>query len=266
MNMHNPRDLPPRMSVVIVGSCVTRDAFELPGHSYDVLDYVARSSFACSTLREPFPVAVDSIDPEGEVQSRWQRRMLEIDLSRGLLSRLRAVRRPSDTLLIVDFIDERFHLYCLNGALATGSVELQRTRIEERWPGIVKIQSGTDEHFALWHDGFRTFVAEARSLGMEPIVNRVRWAATSSDRTPLREPADHIAASNAYLERLYSAADALKLPAIDYGSTAFLAASDHRWGPAPFHYTEQVYARFLDQLDRFAGASFVAPLAANVMR
>lgn len=264
--MHNSRELPNRMSVVIVGSCVTRDAFELPGHRYDILDYVARSSFACSSLDEPFPIAIDSVDPEGEVQSRWQRRMLEIDLSRGLLSRLRAVRRPSDTLLIIDFIDERFHLYSLNGALATGSVELQRTRIEERLPGIVKIHSGTDEHFALWHDGFRNFVTEARSLGMEPIVNRVRWASTSTDGTPLRESLDHINTSNAYLERLYAAARALKLRAIDYGSTAFLAAPDHHWGLAPFHYAEEVYGRFLDQLDRFADASYAAPLVANVTR
>jgi hypothetical protein len=254
------------MSVVIVGSCVTRDAFELPGHSHDVLDYVARSSFACSTLGEPFPIAIDSIDPEGEVQSRWQRRMLELDLSRGLLSRLREVQRPSDTLLVVDFIDERFHLYSLNGALATGSVELQRTRIEERLPGITKIHSGTDEHFALWHDGFRNFVAKARSLGMEPIVNRVRWASASTDGTPLRESFDHIAASNAYLERLYAAADALKLRAIDYGNVAFLATSGHRWGLAPFHYVEEVYVRFLDQLDRFADASCAAPRVANGTR
>lgn len=255
MNRNNSEDAPPRARVFIVGSCVTRDAFELAGHGYTIVDYVARSSFACSTLRDPFPVGIESLDAEGEVQSNWQRRMVEIDLSRGLRSRLRAVQNPPDTLLVVDFIDERFHLYSQNGALATGSVELQRTRIEDKLPDVTKIRSGTDEHFALWHDGFRTFVAEARSLGMTPIVNRVRWASASMDGTTFREPSDHIAASNGYLERLYAAADCLGLPSIDYGDTIFLATSGHKWGLAPFHYAEAVYVRFLDQLGRFAARS-----------
>lgn len=194
-------------------------------------------------------MTIESLDPEGVIQSSWQRRMVMIDLSRELFSRLRECQ--PDTLLIVDFIDERSHLYSLGGALATGSVELQRTRIEQA-PNITKIRSGTDEHFALWHEGFRNFVAEARSLGMAPILNRVRWATASTDGTPLREPADHIAASNGYLERLYAVGDQLGLPSINYDDTPFLSAPDHRWGLAPFHYHEQVYTRFLAQLDSFA--------------
>ena len=82
-----------RASVFIIGSCVTRDAFELPGHGYTIADYVARSSFACSTRRHPFPLGIDRLDPTGAVDSNWQRRMVEIDLSRGLLPRLRAVEK-----------------------------------------------------------------------------------------------------------------------------------------------------------------------------
>jgi len=251
MNSNNPQGAA-GASVFIIGSCVTRDAFELAGQNYTIVDYVARSSFACSMLGDPFPVGMDTLDTESEVQSNWQRRMVEIDLSRGLRSRLRAVPNPADTLLVVDFIDERFHLYSLQGALATGSVELRRTGIEDKLPGVTKVLSGSDEHFALWSDGFRAFVNEARALGMTPIVNRARWASASSDGTPFREPADYIAASNRYLERLYAAADALDVPSIDYADTAFIATSGHKWGLAPFHYTEDVYRRFLDQLGRFA--------------
>jgi hypothetical protein len=245
--------------VFIVGSCVTRDAFELVGHGYRIVDYVARSSFACSMLRDAFPVGIDALDPTGAVESNWQRRMVEIDLSRGLAARLDAVEAPGETLLVVDFIDERFHLYRLNGSLATGSVELQRTRIKDSFPGVTKIPSGTDEHFALWQTGFRRFVAHARSLGMEPIVNRVRWARRSADGTAFRETAESIAAADAYLERLYQAADALGVPSIDYGDTGFVATSSHKWGLAPFHYTEEVYARFLDQLGRIAAVARPAP-------
>lgn len=252
MNPNTPEHAPPRPSVFIVGSCVTRDAFELAGHGYAILDYVARSSFACSMSGEPFPVGLSTIDSEGAVQSNWQRRMVEIDLTRGLRARLRGVADPANTLLVVDFIDERFHLYSLRGALATGSVELQRMGIEEKLPGVGRIDSGTNEHFQLWRDGFRSFVAEARLRGMTPIVNRVRWATATADGTPLRESSDYVAASNRYLERLYAAADALGVPAIDYGETGFLASPAHKWGLAPFHYTEEVYAQFLEQLGQFA--------------
>lgn len=260
MNLNKSEDTPPRASVFIVGSCVTRDAFELADHGYTIVDYVARSSFACSTQPDQFPVGIEALDTEREVQSNWQRRMVEIDLSRGLRSRLREVPNPSDTLLVVDFIDERFHLYSFGGALATASVELQRTRIDEKLPDVTKIRSGTDEHFALWHHGFANFVAEARSFGLEPIVNRVSWASTSVDGTPFREPSDHIAASNGYLGRLYAAADSLGIPSIDYGDTIFLATSGHKWGLAPFHYTEDVYLRFVQQLNRFANAPRAAVL------
>ena len=91
MNPNTPEHAPPRPSVFIVGSCVTRDAFALAGHGYAILDYVARSSFACSMSGEPFPVGLSAIDSEGAVQSNWQRRMVEIDLTRGLRARLRGV-------------------------------------------------------------------------------------------------------------------------------------------------------------------------------
>ena len=209
-------------------------------------------------LREAFPVGIDALDPTGAVESIWQRRMVEIDLSRGLAARLDALEAPGETLLVVDFIDERFHLYELKGSLATGSVELRRTRIDDL-PDVTKIRSGTDEHFALWQTGFRRFVAHARSLGMEPIVNRVRWARRSADGTAFRETAESIAAADAHLERLYRAADALGVPSIDYGGTGFVATSSHKWGLAPFHYTEEVYARFLDQLGRIAAVARPAP-------
>jgi hypothetical protein len=243
---------PPRASIFIVGSCVTRDAFELPGHGYAIADYVARSSFACSMLGEAFPIGLDSLDTEGKVESNWQRRMVEIDLTRGLRERLGAVQKPAETLLVVDFIDERFHLYGLGGTFATGSVELQKTKIGEKLPGVTKVRSGSDEHFALWSDGFGRFVEAAKTAGMMPIVNRVQWAPTSTDGTPFREPAEYIAASNAYLERLYGVVDTLGVPSIDYGDTRFVATSGHKWGLAPFHYTEDVYVRFLEQLGRFA--------------
>jgi hypothetical protein len=236
--------------VFIVGSCVTRDPFELPGHRYRIENYVARSSFACSMRSQPFPVPPDAIDPEGAVSSSWQRRMVEVDLTRGLKAQLRAVADPEATVLVVDFIDERFHLLALGGEFATHSVELQRTDCAQRVPGISIVRTASEEHFDLWHRGFRDFVAEARSVGLEPVLNRVWWATETSDGSPLREPEDYILASNDYLGRLYNAADALAVPSIDYGATRFIARADHRWGPAPFHYLDDVYARFLSELDR----------------
>ncbi len=244
-----------RNCVFIVGSCVTRDAFDIPGHTFVISDYVARSSFACSMRARPFAVPDQDIDPEGAVQSNWQRRMVEIDLGRGLRHRLGETKDPAATLLVVDFIDERFHLLSHAGEVATSSVEVQRMRLAERLQAISTIHSGTDEHFELWQQGFNKFVAEARAKGMEPIVNRVWWASAVSDGTPLREPPDHIAASNRYLARLYEAADALNLPSITYGAAPFVASAEHKWGLAPFHYVDDVYLRFLSELSRLSAGA-----------
>jgi hypothetical protein len=258
MSMVENSPISGRKTIFIVGSCVTRDAFDRPGHSMGVADYVARTSFACSMRAAPFSVPFASIDPDGAVESNWQRRMVEIDLSRGLRRRLRAVEEPDSTMVVVDFIDERFHLLALAGELATSSVELQRTGCAERFPDASSIRSGSDEHFDLWAMGFSAFVAEVKALGMVVILNRVYWATDTSDSTPLREPQDYIETSNRYLDRLYEMADALGVPSINYGSTRFVAAATHRWGPAPFHYVEEVYDRFLGELSRFATSAAVA--------
>ena len=42
------------------------------------------------------------------------------------------------------------------------------------------------------------------------------------------------------------------LDELDYGDTVFLATPEHQWGLAPFHYTQDVYRRFLTELGRFA--------------
>lgn len=250
-------------NVFIVGSCVTRDAFDRPGHGFRIADYVARSSFACSMRAAPFAVPFAEVDPDGMVQSNWQRRMVEIDLGRGLRRRLAAVPAPETTVVVVDFIDERFHLLALNGELATQSVELQRTRCAAR-PGAATVLSGSGEHFWFWQQGFRAFVAEAAGLGMETVVNRVHWTERTAYGEPLRDVADQIAAANSYLDRLYREADRLGLRAIDYGATEFVASAAHRWGPAPFHYVDAVYDRFLSELGRLGtGSAKVAAAAAT---
>lgn len=88
------------VGVFIIGSCVSRDAFNLPGVP-DIADYVARSSFASA-----FEAVPDREIPDLERNpSKFQRRMVQGDWQKTLEGKLLDHR---DGMVLVDLIDERF--------------------------------------------------------------------------------------------------------------------------------------------------------------
>lgn len=239
--------------ILILGSCVSRDIFNADHeHRFVVADYFARSSIA-SVAAIPSPAL--GIDYE-RIASAFQRRTVQRDVSKVFLSS--AVRTGDFDAILIDLIDERFDLYeVAPGALITLSSELQLSefvtaadRAGSNW-----IASGSERHRELWRGGLEKLFSEIARLGLSErvIVNKVFWADSLEDGSPLpKHDTNSTNAANELLAWMYSEI-AKFVPAsqwMTFSPSVLKASPAHRWGIAPFHYSDSYYRTALEKLER----------------
>ncbi|WP_313661941.1 DUF6270 domain-containing protein [Cellulosimicrobium cellulans] len=226
--------------VTIVGSCVTRDAFDLSSDQrWELSAYYARSGLASAMSDREYP----GVDLTG-IESAFQRRMVEQDLGKSLASHL---AQDTSDLIVYDPIDERFDLavHPVSGAVCTLSAELSRAA---HVPVSRTILSGSEEFYVLWEQGWVRLLAalDARGRRAHLRVNAAKWATALDDGSdfPAVYPPDRIGRANEFLDRLYRrmsedipAGQIVSFSARNGG----VAASDHKWGRSPFHYQEAFY-------------------------
>jgi hypothetical protein len=242
-------DTAPR--VLIFGSCVSRDILSFAENNrIQLADYFARSSIASIATK---PVKVDD-ECMARIASEFQRRMVLRDLEKGFLHFV-AKRRDFDFILL-DLIDERFDLYeAAPDSVLTISSEFMLTRFvtpEDRGSPRL-IRSGSERHRTMWKAGISclfTVLAE-HGIADRVIVNKVFWADCLGDGTPLpTEEASQRQAANQLLRWMYKELE-LYVPAprwMSFSDTVLRSNAGHRWGIAPFHYTDNYYISAVAQL------------------
>ncbi len=246
--------------IAILGSCITRDLWPVDGAASESLLYISRTSLP-SLFAPPVSGFLARAEPPPPL-GRHQHRAVVDDLSKRALAALIA-HRP--THLIVDFIDERFDLLAIGGALATHSWELEVSGYLAQ-PALSRAQpiSRLSEPCErLWRQGlaeFTAFVQATRLAEATIILHEAQWAThwTDSVGSPqlfgdnveiwTGRPAD-VAQHNALL-RSYQTAFREALPAAKSVAPtgARLADPGHRWGLSPFHYTAEYYDDIWGQL------------------
>lgn len=235
------------MKVGIIGSCVTRDAFEFPMREEVSLQaYFARSSLASACSDRIFP----GVDPSA-ISSSFQRRMVEADLTKAFLP---YIGTAAYDLLVYDPIDERFDLLCADGALATRSDEFNRALFE---PGSAKvIPSASPEFFELWCRGWSRLLKALDSRGKRGAlrINQVYWAIAAEEGLSLESVVtrEQVDTANKFLDRLYARMreDLPEEQFYTYPPSLLLAARDHKWGVGPFHFVPEFYEAFVGHIDR----------------
>lgn len=240
---------PPRL--LILGSCVSRDILNFTRPGQVVLDdYFARSSLAALTMA---PVTLCPSQMQ-RIASSFQRRTVERETTKDFYRR--AIACTEADAILIDMIDERFDIYeAAPGALVTVSSELQESgyltgkpRNGEEW-----VRSGSGRHRALWRQGLeRLFAAlAAHGLAQRVIVNKVFWAEQLEDGTPLPEEGrQKRQLANEHLAWMYEEM-ARHVPASRWlvpDPLHLRASPTHRWGIAPFHYTDAYYRQMAKQL------------------
>jgi hypothetical protein len=249
--------------VAIVGSCISRDLWRFRGGADTEgpaeLLYVSRTSLP-SLFATPVPGFRRAARPPGGLRPQ-PHRALVADLEKTALAELVAFR---PTHLIFDFIDERFDLLSVAGALVTDSWELEASGYR-RQPAlrgaraIPRLSAACDR---LWLDAAAELAAFVRATPLAQatlILHSARWAerrrtaqgcdAAIGDVEILPGRAADIGQHNALLARYETAFTAL-MPAMARveAPSQRLADEAHLWGLSPFHYVPDYYTEIWRQL------------------
>jgi hypothetical protein len=245
--------------VAIIGSCITRDLWPIRGETERLL-YVSRTSLP--SLFAPPVKGVRPAEPPPAGLGRHQHRALVADLEKTALADLVAFQ---PTHLIFDFIDERFDLLAVNGALATHSWELdvsgyltQKAFTAAR--GVARLSPACRR---LWSRGAAEMAAFVRATPLKDarlILHSARWAEfyrggrgrpkplPTAEILPGRP--EQIEAHNRLLAAYEAEFAALMPPMARVEAPQHrLADEDHRWGLSPFHYVADYYAEIWRQLE-----------------
>ncbi len=214
--------------VTIVGSCVTRDAFDLSSDQrWELGAYYARSGLASAMSDLEYA----GVDLTG-IESAFQRRMVEQDLGKSLASHL---AQDTSDLVVYDPIDERFDLavHPVSGAVCTLSAELSRAAHVPVSHDPLRLRGVLRPVGAGWVRLLAALDARGRRAHLR--VNAAKWATALDDGSefPAMYAPDRIRRANEFLDRLYgrmsedlSADQLVSFSAKDAG----VAASDHKWG------------------------------------
>ncbi|WP_220094184.1 MULTISPECIES: DUF6270 domain-containing protein [unclassified Pseudoxanthomonas] len=226
-------------NVFILGSCVSRDALEGNEDLFAIRQYVARTSMASFGLDPVSEVQVR--DLVASLQSPFQRRMLFNDLDKTTGTLLAG--NPHDILLL-DFIDERFKLVLAGNTCFSLSGELEHAGFQSE--GRVLLTPDSEEFLTLWLAGVSRLLGSVDRSKL--VINRAFWAEKfedGSDASSIRWIKDN----NEILSRLYDALEKhWSLRYIDYPESVVRADPNHRWGKAPYHFTQTYYDHTVAEL------------------
>lgn len=241
---------PDRPTFSILGSCVTRDAFD-SSRAESISNYSART--ALGTSLAPAPNVYVDLD---RIASAFQKRMVDADIAKNSIPNF--VNAEAD-LYIYDLIDERLSIAeWPDGSALTVSNELMTSgfRIPE---AVLQHNLTSERNFDLWAKGWDSLIAKMRERGIAGkfVIHRAFWAEHTDT---LDGPAPVYALStiqnaNAALQRRYDyiAETAPEVRFIEVEPEFCVADSQHKWGLSPFHFAPGYYPDLIAKLDEAAG-------------
>ncbi|MFV0407353.1 MAG: DUF6270 domain-containing protein [Propioniciclava sp.] len=232
-------DQPP-LRTLIMGSCVARDTFEyLAKGRFSLTLYRARQSLISS-----FTPPVTVVKPAA-MKSPFQRRLAQADYDSSLPTDL---ERTADTLDLIlwDLADERLGVYCFpDGTCVTRTVDMIAARGEDPVRAQAKlIRFGTNDHFARWSEALTRFhtALVTHHSSARLVLFAVPWAerTVSGAPTPLSFGTSAALANQLY-PRYLEAARGQGIEPVGQDIVKPAGSDTHKWGAAPFHYTDSVY-------------------------
>lgn len=233
--------------ILIFGSCVSRDALEFNfSESYKLVGYLARSSLA--TLSSNSVEKNEYTSNLNNITSIFQRRMVEYDFNKGILDILN--KSIEFDILLMDLIDERFHLAVLNDNFyVTRSNEFLKASIQPK----STINTHSDKFFALWKKGAKIFLDSLveKQLIHKLVVQKAYWTNKLDNGNLIQDISDEkVKEENDKLEKMYNF---LKIylkedQFITIPESLIVSKSGHKWGISAFHYIDEYYTFINEKL------------------
>ena len=234
--------------VFIIGSCISRDAFNENASDFFKIDtYVARTSLASAFSNE---VSAE-IDLE-KINSKFQRSMVDIDINKRLQSLLMSTNAD---VILLDAIDERLNLFQFkNGSICTLSNEFLESGFDCSSENGNVVYSRSNDFFKLWEHGWCSLIdiLKKRNILDRLVVNNAFWSIKHEDGTDfLPNISDkYISDVNIFLTHIYTrmSHDLTPDQFINFPQNLICGATNHKWGSSPFHYVDKFYLYIIKSL------------------
>ena len=240
--------------ITIHGSCVSRDIFNFDKNSEIKLgQYFARQSFISSIS----PKFIGKVDIN--LQSPFQRRLVENDLKKGLFKKLSI---DKSNYLLIDFMDERLALVKYNESLFTFSDELRDSKfLESR---NVEFLDKLTMNGSIWKEAMDIYVNQLLSIyGENKIIIHEAYLLDSyitkngEMKSFPKENLNYNKKVNRVFKEYYAYLKQ-KLPnahVISILKEGYCSSEDHIWGKSPMHYENQYYQDVLEILKEITSSS-----------
>lgn len=236
------------MKVLLFGGCLSRDIFELYGHSkIEIIDSYAQSSFGIFSTS-----VISSGDYVLNINPAFYSEMLLKDLNKSFLGEL---GKLDFDILLIDFIDERFDLAFIGQDCVTLTNELISSGFLKSFHECRKVKAFSEEAYRCWEKGWIALIEKCKEFGVYDRIrlNKVFWADTDQEGNTLNVFKEEIIFANNYLNRLYERAqqDLSDSCVYSYPSRFFVADQKHKLGSVPFHYIDRIYRECFIKLVEF---------------
>jgi hypothetical protein len=171
---------------------------------------------------------------------------------------IRSDRNRPDVILW-DLVDERLGVMELPDGAGYLTVSNELLASGMRLPdGTVHVPFGDDRHFELWTESLDRFHHMLRAHGLlrRTVLLTAPWAVRTAGGAPT-PPSHGVSAEegNRLFERYVRAAAAWPgLAVVALTAQEAVGAEEHKWGPAPFHYTDDFYRTVAARVDALVTA------------
>lgn len=242
------------INLAIWGGCVSRDTVEFSdAGTFKLKRYMARHSL----LADDQP-ASDEL-PDFDVKSRFKKRIIEFDIAGSVLADLRA-KAPLDLILWDLNIERRGVTVLPGGGVVTNSPELQSV---DEFKNILDMGTVVDflswEHRRRWKRSATKLLdgLEEAKLRQSLVVIAADWAEVDSRGRKVRNLNGlSPQRANKAFEFYYKFLEDRGVRVLRF--RGLTSDPNHKWGPAPFHYTMKDYDKILQRIRALNLASSTA--------
>jgi hypothetical protein len=235
-------------NIAILGSCVTRDAFNFDNKSFDIKAYFARTSIISLTS-----TSLDIDESKITLSSPFQIKCIIHDLKKDFF---KIIENKAINYVIIDLIDERFNLLKINESIITKSNELQSSNLLNHLD-FKEIKRDENLDY-LWKESAKAFFNRLTEI-IPPsniIIHKALWKSKYYDQNgkieEFTKQLGEINQQNSILCSYYQYIEEhfTDFNIIDMTQENLLCTVNHRWGLSPYHYEEKYYNVFLDKLNK----------------
>jgi hypothetical protein len=223
------------MKAGLLGSCVSREPLACLQGQIAIAWYQART---CIPSMASPPVYVPHAFPSGRL-APFEQRNVAHDIAKSWLAN---IRRADYDFLLLDFIDERFGCSRYKDSLITYSTSLRAAEIAEDVQKEMKwVNPYSAEYMELIDKHIGFVLNEISQLTIPVVCNNVYWKAVREDGTIDPKCAEELCGKmNEVLASVYDRVRAVpNVTMIDVPNDEVVVSVNHKWGAAPFHYTDK---------------------------